>query len=178
MSGEFPIGSSRHDDRVTSAREGRDAAIRQLDWFGKRIHEQLDALEAQIRQRPAAASRTGGLTNSLQRRIAELEDIRAGLQAEVDRLRRERDESIELIEHDRLLLAEAWETLEREQLTGTAASNNGRAAQAVEPPGGYSVPSNIANGRDDLVSREILRQFQSLHRDVRRNAQNGRPGRT
>jgi hypothetical protein len=104
-----------------------------------------------------------------------LERDRRALQADIDRREEEWDTRLEAIERDRLLLAEAWERLESDQL---ALAGSSRAASHAAPPAPVA-PSRIETSRSDsetAVSRAILRQFETLRQDVRTQAGARRSG--
>jgi hypothetical protein len=149
----------------------RIALIQALEEFRTRVHRQLDALEALSRARAQQGSRSLlEREQQMQQRARDLEHVQSHMRAEADRWERERQAMLEQIEHDRRLLAEAWERLEREQVTNFAAVQTPALANAVVAPTPWPVTLSSATGRDHPVAEEVLRQFQSLRRDVRRNS--------
>jgi hypothetical protein len=86
---------------------------------------------------------------------------------------REWAERLEALEHDRRLLAAAWEEVERARTTPAP----GPAADAPLPPVLEPRPAAPAAqaGPGDPVDRTVLRQFESLRRDVRRAAEARNP---
>jgi hypothetical protein len=145
--------------------------IQALEELRGRVHNQLDALETLARDRARQGSRTlESHEEQLQQRATELEEVNAHMQTEADRWQRERQSMLEQIENDRRLLADAWDRLEREQVKAFA------VAPTTAPPSTFATPApwpatiSSATSRDQPVAEEVLRQFQSLRRDVRRTA--------
>ncbi|HWE37806.1 MAG TPA: hypothetical protein VG406_14655 [Isosphaeraceae bacterium] len=95
----------------------------------------------------------------------------AALRDRLEALEAERDEALGRLEHDRRQLAEAWERLERERVAALAAGHRvgGPAPVAGPPAEPIPAPRPEAAGPDP-VEQAILRQFQALRHDVRRNA--------
>jgi hypothetical protein len=155
------------------------------------VLERLDALEAMARQRPAATPVAGemvALERTLHQRLAELEEARRQLCAEAQRQEKEWSASLTQLEGDRRLLAEAWERLERQRIEGLGASEGPlhshaqgpgppRGAPAALAPTAARAPArSVASDPDPNhpVAQAILRQFQTLCRDVRCNAETRR----
>lgn len=141
----------RGDDQAATTGPAEDALIRLRDV----VLRGLDRLEELARRRAASGDA-------------------AALRARVEALEAERDEAFERLEHDRRQLAEAWERLERERVAALAAGRGAAApAPAVGPPTPAAeprpAPRPAADGPDP-VEQAILRQFQALRHDVRRNA--------
>jgi hypothetical protein len=140
------------------------------------VHQRLDRIEAMARERgddPAHEPSQREL--ELRNRIAELEERQARIVAEARRMEQEWHAGMEKIEHDRRLLAEAWERLERERIDGV-----GHPAEAPGPKPTHPSPSpspsfrpTVAPQSNDVVTHAVLKQFQALRSDVRKNA-NGR----
>jgi len=91
---------------------------------------------------------------------------------------REWDEQLDRLDADRRLLAEAWERLERREVEAPAHARAHAHAHhpgtdpeppKARPPSPAPVPAGDP-GADDPVALAILRQFQALKSDVRRNA--------
>ncbi len=162
--------------------------IEDLRWLRQRVLERLDGLEALVRERAASSVEDGGIAareRVLKQREAELEEVRLQLQAEAERQANEWSEALAQLDADRHLLAEAWERVERERIEGPGASEGHLASQAYGhgPPRGTPAapvhPAAVAptaSARTDAesdnpVARAILRQFETLCRDVRSNAE-------
>lgn len=150
-----------------------DAAdlIAGLEQIRERVHRWIDRIEERLDDGslPPAA---GG---DLDRAARELEERREALQAEAERRDREWGSRLEALEHDRRLLADAWERLEREQLASVPAARVG-----TDPPatGLSATPPRAAPSGDEPespVDRAILHQFETLRRDVRRKTESQRP---
>ena len=96
----------------------------------------------------------------------------AALQEERDRREREWIEQIQSLEHDRQRLAEAWEKLEREQISALSTSRSTiEAPRPASPASSPSPAARQATGADDSLDRMIMRQFEELRKDVRRTAE-------
>ena len=146
----------RGDDEPTTtgtgaARGPAEPAEEALQRLRARVLRGLDRIEALARQRAA-----GG-------------DVE--LRARLEELEAERAEAFERLEHDRRQLAEAWERLERERVAALAAGHGvGPAADVARPPTvPLPAPRPEPDGPDP-VEQAVLRQFQALRHDVRRNA--------
>lgn len=169
-------------------REHISATLRELEQFRGSVHLQLDALEQMARQRavgdgadPASAEELMGL----RRRVGELESANERLEAEAGEWRVERQALLDRLEHDRRQISEAWEVLERERIANPPQPTPRapeRPAPAHEPVPAYAAiaaipapaPKKPSGSDDDVVAQEILRQFQTLRRDVRRTANDTR----
>jgi hypothetical protein len=158
----------------------RLALIQSLEELRARVHRQLDALETLAHARAQhGSSALSEREEQLQQRAIELEHAHMHMKNEAERWERERRTMLEQIEHDRRVLAEAWERLEREQVKNfavPAAASPPATLPSPPLPTTYVGPTpwpatlSSAPGRDHPVTEEVLRQFQSLRRDVRRNA--------
>ena len=177
-----------------SAHAAPAALIQDLRRLRQWALERLDSLEARARQRPAPAAAAGGmaaLEPALQQRLAELEEARRRLCAEAERQEKEWGTALAQLEADRRLLAEAWERLERHRIEGLGASErpphhphaqgpgSPRGAVAACPHPATTAPAPARAVRSDPdpnnpVAEAILRQFQTLCRDVRCNAETRR----
>lgn len=174
-----------------SARPAPAAQIPDLQGLRQWVLERLDSLEAMARQRPAptpGAGETADLERTLQQRLAELEAARRQLCAEAQRQEKEWSESLTQLEADRRVLAEAWERLERQRIEGLGASEGHPHphTQGQGPPRGAPAtllhnpamaPARLVASDPDPnnpVAQAILRQFQTLGRDVRCNAEGRR----
>jgi len=183
--------------RAVTPPEAKGAASRQetaalasgLERIRSTVLERLDQVEAALLERaaripdaPHADSASDypefrrqeaeleQRTAELQQRAAELDEAQRRLRSERDRWENERNTLVDQLEHDRRLLTEAWERLEREKLehpeTAGAAARNG-AAERTSPRVARPV---VASDDENPVAQSILRQFQAVRRDVRRNA--------
>jgi hypothetical protein len=153
----------------------RDALLRRIDEIEVQAAEQADQLALTPTEREQA----------LRERVVVLEAAQARAQAELKRKEQEWQETLQKVEEDRKLITEAWERLERERVAGPpaqagvgvrvvagVAAGTGTvtpAAQERPAPAAFYAPPAAG---EELVSREILRQFQALRGDVRRNAGN------
>lgn len=130
-----------------------------------RIHGWLDRIEA--------------LAGEARANDRELEQQRDALRVEIEHHRQEWDARVEELDHDRRLLAEAWERLELEQQAAHPATRstgerprNDRRSEAPTPPPPPPAPAPLPSSETDgVVDRAILRQFEALRRDVRRTAE-------
>jgi hypothetical protein len=100
--------------------------------------------------------------------------------------------SIEKLENDRRLLAEAWERLERERIDGASTGGSHalthshshahahapqRPAVVVQQAAAPAFRPAVAVEANDVVAHAILKQFQALRSDVRKTAHGRRPQR-
>jgi|SRR5579864_2223626 len=144
------------------------ALLEGLERVRQQIHEQLSAIDQEVRSR--ANWHQTETEPALKRRIGELERLVGKLQTEDAGQERERGTMLEQLEHDRDLLAEAWQRVEREQIKLEAASRAATRKSSSRLPAHQTEPSAFSADLEDLVSTNVLRQFESLQRDVRRNA--------
>lgn len=144
-----------------------------LERLRKALLERLDALEALAVEQTKLAGLTPSERERVSReRVGILEASLARVQAELSRREQEWEESAREIEADRRLLAEAWQRLEDEQ---TRAKPN-VAGTRVEPAARTVAEAPVARAAqpdesNDPVTKSILRQFQAMQGDVRRNAE-------
>jgi hypothetical protein len=167
------------------------ALIQSLQWLRERVLERLDSLEILARQQPASASAaepSSDRERALERKRAELEEAERRLRTQAERQEQEWSAAIAQLEADRRLLAEAWERLERERIVSFGAPesyHNGhpqaqgpqRGGLAALPQTGALITARSVTADPDPnhpVVRDILRQFQTLCSDVRRNAEDRR----
>jgi hypothetical protein len=167
--------------RRGAPREDAAAHVAHLEKLRDALLHRLEQIEALAVEQ----ARMSGATPSereavLRERLSTLEASHARLQAESRRREQEWQEFLEQLESDRRLLAEAWERLEQEQTSAAPAA----AAQApptsrISPAGAPhpAVPQAEKEEQEgeDPVAKAILKQFQALQGDVRRNAK-GRGG--
>ncbi|HEV3165236.1 MAG TPA: hypothetical protein VGZ22_14515 [Isosphaeraceae bacterium] len=146
--------------------------LQRLEHLRTQVHQRLDAIENLVRERTRRGSNDiRAQSDPLTQRAQDLQRAESRLRTEAERWKQERKASVDQLERDRLLLAQAWERLERE-----------RVQQAMRPPaepqpqpiparqaGILPMPSADASRTDPGLEEEMLRQFQSVRRDVRRN---------
>jgi hypothetical protein len=183
MTGDtVPPGHDGHRHPGLDARRGTmrldpNALIQGLERLRECVGRRLEDLETLARERVSASPTAADPPEPqglLQRRIAEFEEAQRSLREQADRREREWREALEQLEADRQLLAEAWDRLERERIESPA------AAQVQAPAGGraaavdrVAIPTALPEPHDpdgDHVAHAILKQFQALRNDVRRNA--------
>lgn len=143
------------------------------------LDQRLDRIEAMalgqaVRLQEDAPERERALRD----RVEHLEASIARLHAEAKRREQEWQAGLLELDSDRRLLADAWERLEQSQIDAPqrSAGDPGRPPPGPRPEPAAAVPRQETVDADDPVTRAILRQFQTLKSDVRRNAK-GRKGR-
>lgn len=161
---------ARPDDPAEALKRLRDALLRRLESIEALAAEQAELLDRDGSDRERL----------LRERIAVLEASQARLQAESRRREQEWQDALRDLEADRKLLAEAWERLEQLQTRYEPRTHVDAPAPTVPPPP-VVTPTPLpeptpGDDGDDPVTRAILRQFQVLSNDVRRNAK-GKGGR-
>ena len=171
-----------------SARGAPAGLIQDLRWLRQRVLERLESLEILVRQYPASTPLGGeveDLERTLNHRLAELEDTERQLRVQAERMEKEWSASLTQLEADRSLLAEAWERVERQRIEYVSRAEKParphapvlgptRAVLSELPPMPAPAlvrPAGADSDRNQPVARAILRQFQTLCSDVRRNAQ-------
>jgi hypothetical protein len=127
---------------------------------------------------------------------AEINRLEQALKERTDELEQERNLStansngdeqswrrmLSRLESDRKLLTEAWERLERERIDSISAGSPVKGSAQVHPPrGGESQPAQSSQEQrtaaaatietGNPVAETILRQFQTLCKDVRRTTE-------
>jgi hypothetical protein len=153
---------------VEAGLAGRRSLSLALEEIRCTILGRLDAFEALARNR--ARGSDGETEEQLKQQVAELQRQCNQLRGETERMRQEQRTTFEQLDHDRLLLAEAWDRLEQERLRCIQHPREERpkaAASSIAPP---APMSSTTTGSDDPVIQAVLRQFQSLQRDVRKAA--------
>lgn len=178
MSGEHvpPASEPREPDpKWRAMRPAVSAHCPDLERLRDVIRQRLDQIEVLARE---------GIANpaeellALQRRIADLEEANEQLRVEAERRERDWQAGLERLEQDRELLADAWDRLERERIEehiANAVPHAHRAGSAsslapADRPSAPQVRSELSGMPDDPVAQAILRQFEILRGDVRRNA--------
>ena len=170
-------GYEFRDDTASGPASPVSAArlLTHLEAARESLHGGLDRIEALARQRLASLPPPDDETGE---RLREVEQARAHFKAEADLWEQTRRSQIAELEHDRRLLAEAWERLERSQVEGhgssRAATTGGAPVVLVDPQPARRATATTEG--ESEVSQAILRQFEALRRDVRRSATERRPG--
>jgi hypothetical protein len=172
---ENPEGDPKR--RVSIARLDSNALIQGLERLRDCFEQRLVGLEAMARERavPPVLDRTE-LELKLQKRIGEIEEAQLRLRHQAERREQDWQATLEQLEGDRVLLAEAWERLERERAEAPAAAapQANRRAPAALGERGQTPPARPhiepVDTTNDHVAHTILKQFQALRNDVRRNA--------
>lgn len=187
--------ASSHESKESRAR--REASrldplvlVEGLDRLQETLIRRLDGLERLVveqdefyQMKPSERERL------LREKISSLEASLARLQAENKRREQEWQTFLEQLEEDRRLLADAWSRLERAQIEAATAtpertpmvsgssprqpSAPHEATPAPTPGAGVGAAATRAAPLDpatDPVAQSILRQFQTMQNDVRRNA--------
>jgi hypothetical protein len=157
--------------------------------------ERLDSLEALAQTRllsePVAAE-TAERERSLELKRVELEESARRLDAEAERRKGEWSEALAKLEADRRSLADAWERVEQARIDNSGLRRLhpdgpalGRGAQfgsqAISSQAGASAAPRSAAAQSvevQLPAQAILRQFQTLSSDVRRNSEERRGSRS
>ena len=171
--------------------------IQSLIGLRRRVLERLDELELLVNQRPASlplAVEFESRNQVLERKQVALEEAENRLKAQAERQDREWAALLNQLEADRHLLAEAWERIEEERIGSTGSFGSQAPAHSHNHPLGQgfglqrSAPTSLSDARTRVSVRstsaesdshhtagqEILRQFQTLCSDVRRNAEDRR----
>jgi hypothetical protein len=187
--------------RAATPPEAKGASFRQetaalasgLERIRAAVLERLELVEAAVRERaaraPAGEPELAERDQEIRRRAAELqqrqaevqqratevEELQRRLRSDRDRWENERATLLEQLEHDRRLLAEAWERLERQRLEHPEPqSGPAPRTAAAERAGDRAQPrvirAVVASDDANPVEQAILRQFQAVRRDVRRNS--------
>jgi hypothetical protein len=178
MTGEYrAITNENHDPdpKRKISRVDANTLIQGLERVRDCFEQQLGRLEAAARERtePPVADRSE-LEQKLQQQISKYEEAQLRLRTQAERHDQEWRAAVEQLEGDRALLAESWERLERERTEGLAATPpqaTGRvpvAERTSTPP--VRPRADPADGGNDPVTHAVLKQFQVLRNDVRRNA--------
>lgn len=159
------------------ARPWQHSIMRDLEELRDCVLQRLSSLEALARRHSGPTSgEISRLELTLKQKISELEEARRHLRTEIEMEDSKWKQSLAQLEDDRRLLAEAWERLERERIDLLAVNHGSpRSGSARVRPGdtaGIASPprSTTHHESNNPVAETILRQFQSLCNDVRRNA--------
>ncbi len=171
MAGKPEARSGLHlgSNSKASMASQRIRAIHAFELLRERLHAQMAILETLARER--ADHQPTGLARDLSQRERDIQEARAELQAEADRIKRERALDLEELEHARQLLAQAWENLERAQLNTAIPVVDDRrlTVPTRQIPSASPPPTDVI--QSETITRAVLEQFQSLRRDVRKNSQ-------
>jgi hypothetical protein len=171
------------------------ALINSLQSLRERVLERLASLETLVRDRSAvgpAENASAGLERNLEAKLAELAEAERKLNDQASRREKEWSASLNQLESDRRSLAEAWERVEHERIAYASAPEHHHrsGAQGHGPQNGVSASLSRAgtpvttrsvavdSDSNHAVAQAILRQFQTLCSDVRRNAEERRDPRS
>jgi hypothetical protein len=164
------------------ARPEADGLVQGLERLRDGLLERLDRIEAMAADQSALLDIDSSERERLFRdRLSVLEAAHARLLAESRRREQEWQDVLKQLEADRLLLADAWERLEQAQVNDEPRANALSQAAPISVKAPQPVAAAVAAGPpsddyDDPVTRNVLRQFQALSQDVRRNTR-GKLGR-
>jgi hypothetical protein len=163
-----------HDPRRRISRGDTTILLQGLERLRECIEQRLKGLETLARERTGRPNPPASeLEQRLQQTIAEYEEAQLRLRAQAERREQEWRTSLEQLEADRRLLAEAWERLERERVEGFAAAQPGVPGRTASPqhPAAVARPRpDPADAAGDHVAHAVLMQFHTLRNDVRRNS--------
>lgn len=181
--------------RRGAARPDPASLLQGLERLREVVHQRLDRIESMAKDGATALpADPSDRERELRRKIVELEERQARIVAEAKRKEQEWLSGLEQLENERRLITEAWERLERERIDG-AGSGPGHPAQRNTNAHGNANTNANGNGNhhaaspepvfrpavapesNDVITHAILRQFQALRSDVRRNAGGRRPQR-
>lgn len=162
--------------RVEASKRGSmDSIPEDLETLRLEIDRRLAIIEELALRRKESAEKT----RELERKLAEVERSRRSREEQFKRWEAERRAILDELEHDRTLLAEAWNRLEQEETRRSARTDRSdrRDVHRVERNDSnapkvavHAAAPAPAPAEEDHVAQSILRQFRSLQRDVRRNA--------
>jgi hypothetical protein len=176
MSGKSATVNSEPRDarpRSGSPRPDTAALIEGLDQIRDILFQQLAQIESRaLEQATLLQISPPEREQALRERVATLEASQSRLHAESKRRGQEWNLLLEQLENDRKMLAEAWERIEQEQLGPPTGLTAAQPAPDLEraPAAATALELPQVDGAEESVTKAILRQFQSLQSDVRRNA--------
>jgi hypothetical protein len=164
-----------NDPKRRIPRPDSNALIQGLEHLRECIERRLKGLEAATRRQPGATVREpAGVEGEFQQTIVEYEEAQLRLRLQAERRDQEWRAALEQLDGDRKLLADAWERLERERLEGFPRGPAQGADRLPRFEGATMAPigsrPELADPGNDVLSHTILKQFQALRNDVRRNA--------
>jgi hypothetical protein len=162
--------------------------IESLERLRERVLERLDAIEILARRRSAAGPAAGASVvqeRALELKLADIEEAERRLRSQAERQAQEWIACLGQLEADRRMLAEAWERVERDRIALAGAAkphdrshHQGQSAQSGVPAALPHTSALVAarsaaadSGPNDPVAHAVLRQFETLCSDVRRNAE-------
>jgi DNA repair exonuclease SbcCD ATPase subunit len=174
-----------HDPKRRISRPDSNALIQGLERLREIIEQRLARLESVARERERERERAAppvldrsGLEQKLQQQIASYEEAQLRLRAQAERREQEWQTSLEQLEGDRQLLAEAWDRLEHERIAGEAPAEGPASSRPRTAERASTQPRprpEVADPANDSVTLGILKQFQALRNDVRRNSRQRGP---
>ncbi len=178
MTGEYRAATHENHDpdpKRKISRVDANTLIQGLEQVRECFEQGLGRLEAAARERTEQpVANRSELEQTLERRINEYEEAQLRVRAQAERHEHEWRDALEQLEGDRALLAQSWERLERERIEGVAAASPQAAGRRPVAERSTNVPvrrrSEPIDAADDHVAHAILKQFQVLRNDVRRNA--------
>lgn len=145
----------------------------ELETLRQEIDRRLAQIEELVLKRRGSAERT----RELERKLAEVERSRRARDDQLKRWEAERQAILDELEHDRSLLAEAWNRLEQEETRRSSRPERSdrRDVRRVDKNESITPKATVqavaaTPVEEDHVAQSILRQFRSLQRDVRRIA--------
>ena len=141
-----------------------------LEEIRAAVHRWIDTIEERLDDE----ARLPKADRDLEQAFRELEQQRDALRAEAERRDRELAERLDALEHDRRLLAEAWERLEQERVSAVPPTRAAQDPASKNPPVVTSRAAIPGMESDNPVDQTILRQFEALRRDVRRKTETQR----
>jgi hypothetical protein len=173
--------------RSTPARPIPGPLIQDLQGLRQLVIERLDSLETLAQKRRASTEAVGEvavLERTFKQKLAELEETQHRLRSQAEREEQDWRAALAQLDSDRRLLAEAWERVERQRIEFVSAAQvrpqlppPAQIPQMVVQPQLPHIPSPIPtrsttadSDPSNPVAQAILRQFQTLCSDVRRNA--------
>jgi hypothetical protein len=164
-----------NDPRRRLPRLDPNALILGLERLRECVEQRLKSLEMAARRHAATTPREPSqLERELHQRIAEHDEAQVRSRMQTERREHEWRVALEQLEGDRKLLADAWERLERERLEAIATAQTQGASRAPVLEHGAVVPVRAGpeaiDQGNDVLSQAVLKQFQALRNDVRRNA--------
>ncbi|HEV3122495.1 MAG TPA: hypothetical protein VGY53_11360, partial [Isosphaeraceae bacterium] len=130
-----------------AALAGHRGLMQALDEMRRVLHSRLDALETLARDH--ARSFGGESEDRLKQQVARLERQCGDLRALADHMRQEQQTSLEQLEHDRSLLALAWDRLEQERIKCAQAPRDAPRKAAVNPFAPQVPVSSVTPSSDD-----------------------------
>ena len=170
-----------------SAHSTPSAQIASLQRLRERILAHLDAIETLARRRivhGSAAEESVAQERTFELKLAEIEEAERRLSSQAERQRQEWIACLSQLDADRRILALAWERVEQDRIACAGASKPNHGSHPQGKSQESSVPATLPHNSapvaarsaaassvaNDPVALQVLRQFQTLCSDVRRNA--------